>query len=232
MATAILFEDQLEIPALRDLPDFRRWATSDDFPETGRIDFVAGRIEVDMSPEELHTHGKLKVELVRVLADLICKRQLGELYTAGARVSCPKAELSVEPDVVFVSEESLDLGRVQLIPKANGEHDRYIELEGPPDLIVEIVSDSSVRKDTKRLPKAYWQAGVLEYWLVDARREELFFRIHQRGDADYQPALMDDESYQYSAVLDCWYRLDRSRNPRGRLQYVLREKRNPARPAM
>ena len=104
--------------------------------------------------------------------------------------------------------------------------------EGPPDLIVEIVSDSSVRKDTKRLPKAYWQAGVLEYWLVDARREELFFRIHQRGDADYQPALMDDESYQYSAVLDCWYRLDRSRNPRGRLQYVLREKRNPARPAM
>ena len=149
---------------------------------------------------------------------------LGELYTDRARVSCPVADLSVEPDIVFESNDSLDSGRVRLVPKFGGQQDRYSELEGAPDLIVEIVSDSSVRKDTRRLPKTYWQAGVREYWLVDARREELFFRIHQRGDADYQPALMDDESYQYSAVLDCWYRLDRSRNPRGRLQYLLRER--------
>ena len=142
MATAILFEDQLEIPAVQDLAEFRRWAASDDFPEPGRIDFVAGRIEVDMSPEDLHTHGTPKTELVVVLGSRIRELGLGELYTDRARVSCPVADLSAEPDIGFVSNDSLDSGRVRLVPKFGGEQDRYSELEGAPDLIVEIVSDS------------------------------------------------------------------------------------------
>jgi Uma2 family endonuclease len=48
-------------------------------------------------------------------------------------------------------------------------------------MIVEAVSDSSVHKDTKRLPKACFLAGVREYWLADARREPFVFRIHRRG---------------------------------------------------
>lgn len=224
MASAILIEDELEIPAIQDLEEFRRWATAEDFPETGRIDFVAGRIEVDMSPEELHTHGKPKTELVIVLGERIRSRQLGELYTDRTRVSCPDADVSAEPDIVFISEEALDSGRVRLVPKSGGEEDRYVELEGAPDLIVEIVSDSSVRKDTKRLPKRYWQAGVREFWLVDCRREPLFFRIQQRGESGYEPAPAKAESYQYSAVLNAWYKLERTRNQRGRWQYTLHAK--------
>ena len=49
------------------LDDFRRWALSDDFPETGRIDFIEGRIEVDMAPEDLFCHGTLKTEIVAAL---------------------------------------------------------------------------------------------------------------------------------------------------------------------
>jgi Uma2 family endonuclease len=224
MASAILIEDELEIPAIQDLEEFRRWATAEDFPETGRIDFVAGRIEVDMSPEELHTHGKPKTELVVVLGERIRARQLGELYTDRTRVSCPDADVSAEPDIVFISEEALNSGRVRLVPKSGGEEDRYVELEGAPDLIVEIVSDSSVRKDTKRLPKRYWQAGVREFWLVDCRREPLFFRIQQPGESGYEPAPANAESYQYSAVLNAWYKLERTRNLRGRWQYTLHAK--------
>lgn len=224
MASAILIEDELEIPAIQDLEEFRRWATAEDFPETGRIDFVAGRIEVDMSPEELHTHGKPKTELVIVLGERIRSRQLGELYTDRTRVSCPDADVSAEPDIVFISEEALDSGRVRLVPKSGGEEDRYVELEGAPDLIVELVSDSSVRKDTRRLPKRYWQAGVREFWLVDCRREPLLFRIQQRGASGYDPAPVNAESYQYSAVLNAWYKLERSRNQRGRWQYTLHTK--------
>ena len=66
-------------------------------------------------------------------------------------------------------------GRVRLVPKASSETADYIEIEGPPDLIVEIVSDSSVCKDTKRLPAAYFAAGVPEFWLVDARRRSWCF---------------------------------------------------------
>ena len=88
MATILRIEDQVEIPMdLKDLADFRRWAVSEAFPERGRIDYVAGSIEVDMSPEDLHTHGKLKVELVRALADRVSEADLGELYTDRTRVS-------------------------------------------------------------------------------------------------------------------------------------------------
>jgi Uma2 family endonuclease len=54
-----------------------------------------------------------------------------------------------------------------LVPKAGAEPGRYIDVEGPPDLIVEIVSDTSVAKDTRRLPEAYFRAGVAEFWLAD-----------------------------------------------------------------
>ncbi|MBC8874335.1 MAG: Uma2 family endonuclease [Planctomycetes bacterium] len=225
MATAVLIGEQIEIPAIsHGLSEFRRWATSDEFPEAGRIDFIAGRIEVDMSPEDLHTHGIPKTELVVVIGSRVRQRGLGELYTDRARVACPPTDLSVEPDIVFVSNEALDEGRVRLVPKSTGATDRYIELEGPPDLIVEIVSDSSVRKDTERLPERYCIAGVREYWLVDARGRDLIFHIHRHGESAYEPAPRDDELFQYSAVLDSWYRLDRTRNRHGRLQYTLQEK--------
>ena len=225
MSLTLILDGQIEIPMdLRCLADFRRWATSHAFPERGRFDYIKGRITVEISPEELHTHGKLRTELVGSLGQRIKQEGLGELYTARARVSSPAADLSAEPDVVFVSEASLDSGRVRLVPKAGGGADRYIELEGAPDLVVEIVSDASVRKDTERLPSAYHAAGVTELWLVDARGEELLFRIHRRGPTCYEPTETDQAGWQQSPVLGRWYRLERGRNAKGRVVFDLREK--------
>jgi Uma2 family endonuclease len=222
MATLIRFEEQFEIPMdIRSLDDFRHWATSGQFPREGRIDYLGGCIEVDMSPEDLHTHGKLKIELVSVLWQRIKQLQLGELYTDSARVSCPAAELSAEPDLVFVSESALQVGRVQFVSKAGGAPDRYIELEGAPDLVVEIVSDASARKDTERLPAAYHRAGIEEFWLVDARQPNLVFLVFRRGPEAYEPVEADGAGYRYSSALDCHYRLERSRNKQGRLTFDL-----------
>ncbi|MHB8901462.1 MAG: Uma2 family endonuclease [Thermoguttaceae bacterium] len=222
MATVVLLEQQVEIPQdLRSLADFRRWALSAEFPEQGRIDYLGGRIEVDMSPEDLHTHGKLKTELVAVLWQRIKEKQLGELYTDRARVSCPEADLSVEPDLVFVAEESLNSHRVRLVPKAGGEADRYAEMEGAPDLVVEIISDASVRKDTRRLPAAYIRAGVREFWLIDARGPELLFQIYTPDSTGYQSVAPDAEGFQRSEILGCGYRLNRGRNLHGRLTFDL-----------
>ena len=91
-------------------------------------------------------------------------------------------------------------------------------------MVVEIVSDASVRKDTERLPAAYYQAGVAEFWLVDARGEDLRVRIHGRGPTQYEPAERDPDGYQRSAVLNRWYRLERGRNARGRVVFDLHEK--------
>ena len=218
---SIIFQEQLEVPGdIESLADFRRWAISDRFPERGRIDYISGHIEVDMSPESLYMHSGVKVELVRVLAQLTREQDSGELHSDRVRISSVPADLSAEPDVIFLSHDSIDSGRVQFVEKA-GRADDAIEIEGGPDLVVEIVSDSSAGKDTKRLPAAYFNAGVQEFWLIDARRDDLAFHIHHRGSSSFEPVAVDEGEYQQSEVFSCRFRLTRKRNRRGRWTYNL-----------
>jgi Uma2 family endonuclease len=219
MAT-VLVEDQCLIPGdLATLAAFRRWAVSEEFPPTGRIDWVASHIEVDMSPEDIFTHGTLKTEIVRVLGTLAKGRGI-HLFTGETRVSSVAGDLSVEPDVVAVSDAAIDAGRVRLVPSSGGRPDRFTELEGTPDLVVEIVSDASVKKDTQRLPAAYHAAGIREFWLIDARGPEVRFTIHRWEPAGYVASLTADGRC-LSTVFGCGFTVVRSRNASGRFVYDL-----------
>ncbi len=130
MASSVIFEERVEIPYFRSLAEFRAWALSDDFPECGRIDYIGGRIEVDMSPENLFFHGSIKTEVVGELRDVVRSAGGGYLFSDRTRVSSPDADFSAEPDVVYLSAETIDSGRVRLVPSAGGEADSYVELEG------------------------------------------------------------------------------------------------------
>ncbi len=221
MSTAVLFEDGLLIPAIGSLDDFRRWMRSDDFPQRGRIDYINGQIEVDMSPENLFFHGTVKGRIYATLLDIVEEKGLGYLFCDCTRVTCLAGGVSAEPDVVLLSDDAIDSGRVKLIPKAAGEEKGYVEIEGPPELIVEVVSDSSVKKDTKRLPPAYFAGGVPEFWLVDARKGRLDFQIHARGESGYVPVPTDADGFQRSAVLGSRFQLEKRINSHGRPMYVL-----------
>ncbi|HVR95568.1 MAG TPA: Uma2 family endonuclease [Thermoanaerobaculia bacterium] len=217
-----IVEQQLCIPAqARDLEGFRVWARSDDFPETGRIDYLAGDIEVDMSPEDLYTHGAVKVAIAAELHALITKRDLGVVFVDRARISSPQAELSVEPDILVMLWRTLQEGRVREIPSAGERPDRFIELEGAADLVVEIVSDGSVGKDLRRLPPKYAAAGVPELWIVDARDGELQFEIRVLESGAYRELPKDSGGWMVSPLLGRRVRLDRRRNPIGRWGYRL-----------
>ncbi len=180
-------EQPFRIPAAaRDLEGFRRWARSDRFPERGRIDFINGDLEVDMSPEELYTHGAAKTEIGAELHLQFGRTGRGTVYIDRARITFPPAGLSVEPDVLVVLWKTLKKGRIREIPKKRtSEPGRYIELEGTPDLVVEVISDGSVGKDRHRLPPKYAAAGVPELWLVDVRRG-LRFDLHVLGPDGYE----------------------------------------------
>jgi len=216
-----LLDHHIEIPTIRDLAEFRRWAVSDLFPQRGRIDYVDGRIEVDMSPEDVFTHGTLKSEVASGIKRRVDALDLGHTLISDTRVSSVAADLSAEPDVIVLTHEALDAGRLMLTRKASGEPDRYVEVEGGPDLVVEIVSDSSEQKDERRLPAAYFRAGVREFWLLDARAPELRFEIHRRGTGSFQQTPRDSEGYQQSEVLSARVRLERSRHARGHWMYRL-----------
>lgn len=219
-----LRDEEIEIPTIRTLTEFRQWALSDDFPERGRIDYIDGRIEVDMSPEDFFTHGTLKTCVATEIADRVEELDLGHTLIGETRISSVAGNVSAEPDVVVISHDAFDAGRASLVPKASGAADRFVEVEGAPDLVVEIVSDSSVKKDTQRLPRAYFAAGVREFWLIDARRETLVFQVQRRGSSSFVPAESDAEGHQQSDVLDASYLLERSRHSRGHWVYKLRMK--------
>jgi Uma2 family endonuclease len=217
-------EDCFRIPSqARDLAGFRAWAVSRSFPEHGRIDFLAGDLEVDMSPEELHTHGLVKAEIAAALQLLVARRGLGEIYIDRARISSPAASLSVEPDIVVAFWETLDQGRLRKIPGAKRKPGRFIEMEGAPDVVVEIVSDGSVRKDLVGLPPLYAAAGVPELWLVDARKEPVRFRIGNLGAGGYEAMEPDAEGWTASPRLGHRFRLERREIRPGRWTYRLEQ---------
>lgn len=136
MATAIIFEDALTVRACEGLGEFRRWTRSGEFPDRGRIDWIAGRIEVDMSPENLFTHGTLKTELAAKIYGVIRDTDRGQVFVDRTRVVCPAADLSVEPDVV-VTHAAIDAGRAAFVP-ASGQAGSFVEIESGPDLVVPV----------------------------------------------------------------------------------------------
>jgi Uma2 family endonuclease len=219
---AVVLEDGVRIPAVaHSLADFRRWTHSDRFPQEGRIDYLAGDVEVEMSPEDLFTHGAVKSAIAAELHRLIADADRGYLFVDRARVTAPAAGLSVEPDVVALLHETVAAGRARLVPGKAGKPGRFIEIEGAPDLVVEVVSDASVAKDTARLPPLYAAAGVTELWLVDARGETLDFRVHRLESGGYARLEPDADGWIASPALGRRVRLRRRPAPLGTWGYRL-----------
>jgi Uma2 family endonuclease len=206
----VLHPEGVEIPAgIASLEQFREWARSDAYPEKGRIDWVAGRLEVDMSPDDVNTHASPISAISCELGILIERTRLGLVCIQRTRVSSPAADLSAEPDVLVIFFSTLEAGRARLIPKTSKKKGRYVEIEGMADLAVECVSDSSAKKDKVHLREVYHKARVREYWIADVRSDELKFEVlHYRKDG-YVPAKKDSRGFQWSEVLEKKVRLRR-----------------------
>jgi len=210
----------LRIPAsARTLSGFREWAKSDELPEKLRVAFIDGEIYLDMSWEEIETHNSVKTEIIRVLSNLNVEFDQGKLCSDGVLVSNEEANVSNNPDGLFFLWESLDRGQVRLVPRKK-KQGQYVEIEGTPDWLMEILSDSSVKKDTDKLRKKYHQVGVKEYWLIDARGEELSFQILHWRKTGYVVA-PSHEGWQRSRVFRRSFRLERTRDKRGLCRYRL-----------
>lgn len=213
MATArglLLDGGTLRVPAdAYDLASFRRWTRSDEFPESGRIDFVDGLIEVTMSPEDVSTHGSPKSAIHAAVFAEVRRRDLGEVWVDRTRLVHEKVGLSCEPDVLFLRWETLESGKAKLVPRTNAAEGRWIEIEGTADLVVEVVSDASVAKDTGRLRALYHAAGVREYWIADAREDSLRFSVLVWERAGYVPASQGRGGFARSRVLGRRVRLVR-----------------------
>ncbi len=208
----IVLEEDARIPAgIVDLESFRRWARSDDFPEHGWFSYLGGEVWVDLSMEQLFTHNLVKTRFTVVVGALVEEAKRGYFFSDRAFLANPDADLATEADGVFVSYDAVTDLRVRFL---EGAKEGHIEIVGSPDMVLEVISKKSVRKDTEVLRRLYWVAGVAEYWLVDARREPMRFDILRRGKRGYIATRAHD-GWLRSAVFGRSFRLTQQADPLG-----------------
>jgi putative restriction endonuclease len=208
----------LRIPDwVADLATFRRWVKSDAVPEKGRVCYLGGEVWVDVSGEQVFSHNLVKQAFNLVLGGLVAANRLGRYHPDGVLLTNAAADLSSQPDGLFVSHASRAAGRLRAVA---GARSGFTELEGTPEMVLEVVSDSSVEKDTITLPVLYWRAGIPEYWLVDARGERPTFGLLKRGAKGYT-AVRQQSGWVKSSVFGRSFRLTRGVDEFGDPEFTL-----------
>ena len=154
----------------------RRKLTYEDyilFPEDGqRHEILDGEHYVTPAPT-LH-HQDAIGNLFLKLAPFVREHRLGKVYLSPADVLLSEHDV-VQPDLFFVSNE-----RRAILTEANAQ--------GAPDLVIEILSSSTQRRDGTLKRDRYEGFGVREYWMVDPARQTV--RVYRREAAGFGNSIL------------------------------------------
>jgi len=164
--------------------EFLAWADEDTLAE-----WVDG--EVVMYSPASKQHQDMTSFLYEMIRAYTRPRHMGEIVQAPFQM---KLEHGREPDLLFVAREHLN--RL-----------RKTYLDGPADLVVEIISPESLDRDRGTKFAEYEAGGIPEYWLLDpVRRWAEFYRLGEDG--RYRTAFAGAEGvYQTEALPGFWLRV-------------------------
>ena len=152
--------------------------TYDDYvliPDDGRRhEIIDGEHYVNPAPNRMHQ--AVSINLILALGYHVRTNKLGTIYHAPFDVVLSRVDV-VQPDILFVSN-----AREQLFTKNN--------LQGAPDLAIEILSPSTRKLDKTLKLKRYELFGVDEYWIVDATLRSV--TIYRRAGEQLERVPMSD----------------------------------------
>jgi Uma2 family endonuclease len=153
----------------------RRKLTYEDYeciPDDGlRHEILDG--EHYVSPSPVTRHQRVSLALALRFGVYLEKRTLGEIFTAPCDVVLSPYDIA-QPDLLFISNE-----RAGIITEKN--------IQGAPDLLIEVLSDGTRKRDEGIKHDLYERFGVKEYWLVDPVRQTVLVyrregdRFHRTG---------------------------------------------------
>jgi Uma2 family endonuclease len=139
-------------------PDQGDWTYEDyrRLPDDGwRYEVLRGALH--MAPAPSLPHQRAVWNFGPILRSFVRERDLGTVLGAPADILLPGALANpVQPDVFFISKERLGI-----------IHENQIE--GAPDLVLEVLSPSNWLTDRREKFEIYAEAGVREYWIADPK---------------------------------------------------------------
>jgi Uma2 family endonuclease len=168
--------------------EFLAWADEDTWAE-----WVNGEVII-LTPAS-NRHQLLVGFLMNLFQHFVEAHQLGLVLTAPFQMKIGPELPGREPDILFIARQHLD--RL-----------KSTYLDGPADLVVEIISRDSRARDRGEKFYEYEQGGVREYWLLDyLRRQAEFYRLGPDG--IYRAVPLGADGIYRSAVLDgLWLKAD------------------------
>jgi Uma2 family endonuclease len=132
-----------------------------------RYEIIGGQLSMALAPTLWHQDWLM--DLAVLLRQHIRKNHLGRLLIAPVDVVLDE-ENTVQPDLVFVAS-------------ANARILRSRAIFGTPDLLVELVSPSSLQRDRYVKKDLYARFGVKEYWIGDPANTSMeIFALHKGRD--------------------------------------------------
>lgn len=131
--------------------------------------------EIIMSAAPRPTYQRIAARTWRLLDEFVIARKLGEAFISPIDVVF-SGRKAVQPDVVYISQARKSIVEENCI-------------RGVPDLLVEVISEGTWRRDRVDKKALYEQFGVAEYWIIDpdSRLIEVFtlakgsYQLHTRG---------------------------------------------------
>lgn len=138
-------------------------------PDDIRYELIEG--ELIMTPSPVTRHQRISGRLFALIFTFVRDNNLGEVFAAPYDVVLDEYNV-FQPDILFISKD-----RLNIITDKN--------VQGSPDFIIEILSESTVYRDAIQKKRRYARSGVKEYWIV-APDDKLVEVYYLRDKGEYQ----------------------------------------------
>lgn len=158
---------QISQPGHYTIQDYFQW------PDDLRCELIHGEV-YDMAPAPTLAHQ----EAVGALYALLREQLVGQGRTDSGEPSC---RIFVAPvDVVLAKDTVVQPDLAVVCDAGKLESGHYVD--GAPDLVVEVISSSTVLKDRREKRALYEAAGVMEYLLIDpVEHYAEIYRLNEQG---------------------------------------------------
>jgi Uma2 family endonuclease len=132
-------------------------------------------------------HQRILKELLIAINAYLCSNKIGEIFFAPLDVMLDNYN-QLQPDLFFVANE-------------HGSIITTEGIKGVPDMVVEILSPSSVMRDRIDKKRIYQRSGVKEYWLVSPEYAEIEVFVLQDDQYEIFSAATSQEGELKSFIL-------------------------------